>query len=126
MAGRAGPGAAATRRFLGVAQIVNGFERCVGANEMEDVILLGRTDPGKFRPVEFHFRAADQLIEIKPWLKCTKSQPVRLGNVVDVIRCDDPTSARHVLDEYGGVSGNMLADMLRHEACPKIVTAASG
>ena len=62
----AGAGAAAFGRILGVAQIVDRFKRRVGAYEMDDVIFLRRADPGKFAPIEFDFRAADELFEVEP------------------------------------------------------------
>ena len=65
MAGAAGAGAAAFLRLFGIAQVVDSFKYCVGAHVVDDVVFFRRADPVEFRPIEFHFRAPDQLIEIE-------------------------------------------------------------
>jgi len=120
----AGAGAAAFGRLLGVAQIVNRFKRRVGAYEVDDVVCLRRADPSKLGPIEFGFRAGDELFEIKRGIESADCQAIRLDQTVDKIRRDHAAGARHILHDHRRMTGNMSADMLRHEARPQIVAAA--
>src|SRR5258708_8183504 len=120
----AGAGAAAFGRILGVAQSVDRFKRRVGAYEMTAVIFLRRADPGKFAPIEFDFRAADELFEVGRGIESAHSQAIGLGETVDKIRRDYAAGTRHILHDHRRVAGKMFADVLRHQARPLIVAAA--
>ena len=120
----AGTGAAAFGRLLGVTQIVDRFKWRVGAYEVDDVVFLRRADPSKLAPIEFGFRAGDELFEVGRGIESADSQAIRLGHTVDKIRRDHAAGARHILHDHRRVARNMFADILRHQARPQIVAAA--
>ena len=91
---------------------------------MDDVIFLRRADPGKFAPIEFDFRAADELFEVGRGIESAHSQAIGLGETVDKIRRDYAAGTRHILHDHRRVAGKMFADVLRHQARPLIVAAA--
>ncbi len=122
--GGAGSGAAAFGGLFNIAEIFDGFVRRIAANEMDRVVLFRRTDPTKFGPVEFGFRAGDELFEIERRIERHDGQTVRFDQIVKIIRRDHTAGARHVLHDHRRVAGNMFADILCHQARPLIVAAA--
>ncbi len=126
MAGAAGAGAAAFGRLLGVAQIVDGFERLIGAHVVDDVVFFRRTDPIEFRPIEFHFGTAHQLVEIQRRIDRAERQAVGFGDAIDIVGADDVAGAGHVLHHDRRIAGDILADVTRRQPRPKIVAAGGG
>ena len=112
------PRGAAFRRFFSAAHVFYSFERRVGAH-VEHLRRLGRVaDPVVFRPIEFHFRPSDELFEIKSSVDRAHRKSVRLGDIVDIVRRDHMTRARHVLHDNGRIARQMLAHKQRD--CPSV------
>ena len=85
-----------------------------------------RTDPVELRPIKLYLGAPDQLIEVKRRIDRAEGQTVGLGNAINIIGADDVTGAGHILDNDRRIARDMLAEVTRREAPPKIIAAAGG
>src|SRR5262247_3376080 len=109
---RARPRGAALGWFRGSTYIVDAFVRTIPAHNKDVVVLLRRADPIEFRPVELNFLSTDNLVHIYGRTCGAESQPVRFGEVVNIISRDHPACPRHVLhDDAGGGRGVPSDDM---------------
>ena len=96
----------------GLAHVIDGLIRRIGAH-IEKVIGLYRTaEPIPFRPVVLHFRFLDELIEIKRRIDRRQRQPVRFGYVIYLIGGNERGRSRHVLDDDVGISGDVFSPEL--------------
>ena len=86
--------------------------------------LLRVADPGEFRPVELHFRAPGQLVEVHRRAKCAEGQPVRLRHGINIVGRDHSSRSGHVLHDEGGISRDVLAHVLGEDSRPEIVGVA--
>src|SRR5262245_48207090 len=118
MTGGASSGSAALGRLLSVAQILHSLKRRVGSDEMKHFVFFRRADPGEPRPVEFYFRASDQLVEIKRRIESADRKTVGFRKPVDVVCRYASARAPHVLLHDRLMTGGMLADMLRYQTLP--------
>src|SRR4029453_4253995 len=74
----------------------------------------------EFRPVELNLLSTDNLVHIYGWSLGAKSQPVRFGDVVNVISRNHPARPWHVLHDDAGVAGDVLSHVVGDQARPKI------
>jgi hypothetical protein len=58
-------------------------------------------------------------------MKVEDGEPVRFGYLIDIVGGQETGGSGHVLDDYDGVSGNMLAQMAGDETRIAIKTAVS-
>ena len=107
-----------------VADVLDGFERRVGAHVHEDFTLFRRADPIELAHVVLDFFAAHELIEIQTVGKHGDGQTVGLSDTVDVIRCDHSAGTGHVLHDHFGMSRNVFRNVASEQARPAIVETA--
>ena len=68
-----------------MTHVVNRFVGSVGAH-VDNLFDLGRSaEPSKLWPIELNFLSPHELIEIKPRSNAIESEPIGLGDFVDVI-----------------------------------------
>ncbi|MBI2183272.1 MAG: hypothetical protein HYU31_21010 [Deltaproteobacteria bacterium] len=96
---------------------------CLG-NTAGDVIRAGNPQVFEFLAVEFDPFGAHDLLEEQPADVVADDETVRLGLQVHEIGVNDAAGAGHVLDDDGGVAGNMLAQVARDGARVGVETAA--
>src|SRR5678816_3383417 len=80
--------------------IVDAFVRAIPAHNKNVIVLLRRADPIEFCPVELNLLSTDNLVHIYGWSLGAKSQPVRFGDVVNVISRNHPARPWHVSVSY--------------------------
>src|SRR5262245_5356120 len=117
---RAGPRSAALGWFRGLTYIVDAFVRAIPAHNKDVVVLLRRADPIELRPIELNLFSTDNLVHIYGWTYGAESQPVRFGNVVNIISRDYPARPWHVLHDDGGVARDVLSHVVGDQTRPKI------
>ena len=121
---RAGARGAASGRLGRLAQFVDRLVRAIAAEKKHRLGLFRRAEPVEFRPIELHFLAADQLIHVDARIERADGEPVGLGDIINMIRCDHRSRARHVLHHDAGIAGDMFAQIGRDVTRPKIVQIA--
>src|SRR5262245_66274324 len=108
---RARPRGATLGWLRGFTYIVDAFVRAIPAHNKDVVILLRRADPIEFRPVELNLLSTDNLVHVYGWTYGAESQPIRFGNVVNIISRDQPARSRHVLHDDAGIAGDVLSEV---------------
>ena len=83
-----------------------------------------RAEVGKLAHVEFDTGLPEYLADGLAAGEMTNGEPVRLGCFVDVIGCDHHAGARHIVDDDGGRTGNVLGHLPGDHARIGIETAA--
>jgi hypothetical protein len=81
----AGAGGAAFRRRRRIANVMDGFIRRRRPHVQQRFRRRGAANPGEFRPIELHFLAGQQLIDIKPGVHNDYTEAIRLCSAVNVI-----------------------------------------
>ena len=126
ISGVAGAGAAALGRRRSAAHVVDRLVRSGRPHVEQCIRARGATDLGKFRSIELHFFAPQQLIEIKTGVDDGDAQAIRFGNAINVIGRHCRAGAGHVLNDHVRVSGNVLGQIRTDEPRPLVMRAAGG
>jgi hypothetical protein len=106
--------------FGGFTYIVDASVRTIPAHNKDVVVLLRRADPNEFPPIELNLLSRNNLVHIYGRTDGAESQPVRFGDVVNIISRNHPARPRHILHDDAGVAGDVLSHMVGDEARPKI------
>ena len=124
MAGCADAGCRTFRRLLGLADILDGSIRRIGAHEQQRPIMFGRADPSVLCPVEFDLFIAGELRQIQTWGNGTQGKTIRFCNVVDIVRSNHRPRAGHVLDDDFWISLDMFSEVSCIGTSPQIMGIA--
>ena len=112
--------------LVGVANVFESFIGTIRPHVELRFESLGRADPSKLSPVEFHRIAAQDLIKVDSGLERSPRPAVGFCQVVNIIRRHERTAAGHVLNDHGRLSGQILAEILGDQAAPEIDSAPGG
>src|SRR5262245_17410835 len=104
----------------GSTYIVDASVRTIPAHNKNVVVLFRRAEPIEFRPIELNLLSRNNLVHIYGRTYGAESQPVRFGDVVNIISRNHPARPRHILHDDAGVAGDVLSHMVGDEARPKI------
>ena len=91
-------------------------------------LLQRRADPAKIRQIEFDVAAVGRK-QLQPRLerhvagRHADHGAVALGDIVEIIGDDQPGGARHVLDDDGGIAGDVPAVVIGQRAGGDVVAA---